>query len=90
MTGSNLRLSVILRFIRFGIVPFNHVKVLHHFLVEEVFPFLLVFSRVRFLNRSFPPLLNLDTFLLDLIPGLACEMVFQNAVVGTVPEYNMR
>jgi hypothetical protein len=89
MTGSNLRLDVILRFIRFGIVPFNHVDVLHHFLVEEVFSFFLVFARVSFLNRSFPPLFDLDTLLLDLIPGLSREMVFQDAVVGAVPEYNL-
>ncbi len=89
MTGSNLRLNVILRFIRFGIVPFNHVIILHHFLVEEVFPFLLVFSIFRLLDRSFPSLLNLNTFLLNLISGLSPKVVLQNAVVSTVSEYNL-
>lgn len=89
MTGSNLRLNVILRFIRFGIVPFNHVIVLHHFLVEVVFPFLLAFSIVRLLDRSFPSLLNLDTFLLYLVSGLPRKVVLQNAVIGAVPQYNL-
>ena len=89
MTGSNIGL-VILRFIRFGIAPFNHVQLAHYFPVEEFLPFFLALPLLGSLDRTFPSLLDFHALLLYLVPRLARKVVSQNAVVSAVPQHNLR
>ncbi len=59
-----------LRFIRFDIVPFNHIE-LHNFWLKEVFFSFLNSQILRSLKFSFSLLLDLGTFFLDLASGLS-------------------
>lgn len=73
----------ILRFIRFGIVPFNHFQ-LHYFTVEEILSFVPLLYLFYSLNRSLASLLNFNAFPLNLAPRLRGKVMFQYAVISSI------
>jgi len=78
----------ILRFIRFGIVPFNHIQ-LHYFPVEKIFSFVSLFYLLLFLNRSLASLLNFKAFSLNLASRLRGKVVFKYAVISSIFQNNL-